>query len=123
VGLSNRLPGEVRGGTVEVRGIQLPLVDPTTPDGPAIALVRPEAVTLAPGPTPGAPTIDGTVIATTFLGASSRVTVNLGDMTIIAQMSTREAAEHPAATPISLVIRPDPVLVSAPTAAQVAEPA
>src|SRR5213593_1695027 len=47
VGLSNRMPGEVKFGGVEVRGTQLPLVQKDVPDGPAIALVRPEAVALA----------------------------------------------------------------------------
>src|SRR6202012_694581 len=47
VGLSNRLDGEVRGGEVTVRGRTLPLVDRNVPDGPVVALVRPEAVTMA----------------------------------------------------------------------------
>ena len=47
VGLSNRLAGTVSGSTVTVRGRDLPLVDLSTPPGPATALVRPEAVTLA----------------------------------------------------------------------------
>src|SRR5436305_8522593 len=46
VGLTNRLAGTVKGGSVEVRGVQLPLVQPDIADGPATALVRPEAVTL-----------------------------------------------------------------------------
>ena len=47
VGLSNRLTGEVRGGEVTVRGRTLPLVESNVPDGQVVALVRPEAVTLA----------------------------------------------------------------------------
>ena len=47
VGLSNRLAGEVRGGEVIVRGCKLPLVEQDTPDGQVVALVRPEAVSLA----------------------------------------------------------------------------
>src|SRR5205823_5755752 len=47
VGLTNRLPGNVRDGQVEVRGVRLPLVKSDTPNGPAIALIRPEAVSLA----------------------------------------------------------------------------
>ena len=47
VGLSNRLTGEVRGGEVTVRGCTLPLVERDVPDGQVVALVRPEAVTLA----------------------------------------------------------------------------
>src|SRR5690242_9720303 len=47
VGLSNRLAGEVRSGEVIVRGCKLPLVERDTPDGLVVALVRPEAVTMA----------------------------------------------------------------------------
>jgi putative spermidine/putrescine transport system ATP-binding protein len=113
VGLSNRLAGTVSGSTVTVRGRDLPLVDPSTPPGPAIALVRPEAVTLASDPAGESGPLTGTVIASTFLGATSRVTVDLGDATILAQLSTADAMEHPAGSRVALTIRPDPVLVAA----------
>src|SRR5277367_3470715 len=93
VGLSNRLAGTVSGGTVTVRGRDLPLVDLSTPAGPVTALVRPEAVTLASDSSGESGPLTGTVIATTFLGATSRVTVDLGDTTILAQLGTSEAAE------------------------------
>ncbi|MDA8319720.1 MAG: ABC transporter ATP-binding protein [Actinomycetota bacterium] len=110
VGLTNRLAGTVSGGTVTVRGCQLPLVDAATPAGEVIALVRPEAVTLAAETQTG--TLAGTVIASTFLGAVSRVTVDVGDTTIMAQLSTADAIAHPAGSRVSLAIRPDPVLVA-----------
>ena len=113
VGLSNKLAGVVSGSTVTVRGRDLPLVDLSTPPGPAIALVRPEAVVLSSDSSSDSGPLVGTVIATTFLGATSRVTVDLGDTTILAQLSTSEASELPAGSRVSLVIRPDPVLVSA----------
>src|SRR6476646_11848784 len=47
VGLTNRMPGVVKDGEVIVRGCKLPLVEQDTPDGPVVALVRPEAVSLA----------------------------------------------------------------------------
>jgi len=53
------------------------------------------------------------VIASTFLGATSRVTVDLGDTTIMAQLATSEAVKLPAGSRVTLTIRPDPVLVSA----------
>ncbi len=112
VGLTNRLAGEVRDGHVTVRGCALPLVDPATPDGPAVALVRPEAVTLA-SPAQDEGPLAGTVIATTFLGATSRVTVDLGDTTILAQLPTSDASGLPAGSRVALAIRPDPVLVAA----------
>jgi putative spermidine/putrescine transport system ATP-binding protein len=113
VGLTNRLAGDVSGGQVTVRGCALPLVDSATPGGRAVALVRPEAVTLASsGPAEQGP-LAGTVIAVTFLGATSRVTVDLGDTTILAQLTTADAAALPAGSRVTLTIRPDPVLVAA----------
>ena len=112
VGLTNRIPGTVKFGMVEVRGTELPLVQRDVPTGPGIALVRPEAVSLAsegesvPGP------LIGTVIAVAFLGATSRVTVDLGDMIVLAQLPTALASEHPAGTRVRLSIRPDPVLIA-----------
>jgi len=112
VGLTNRLAGVVKGGEVEVRGTRLPLVKPDTTDGPAIALIRPEAVSLVadgdmvPGPLVGA------VIATAFLGATSRVTVDLGDVTVLAQMPTSEATSLTAGTRVRLAMRRDPVLIA-----------
>jgi putative spermidine/putrescine transport system ATP-binding protein len=112
VGLTNRIPGTVKFGIVEVRGTELPLVQRDVPTGPGIALVRPEAVSLAsegdavPGP------LIGTVIAVAFLGATSRVTVDLGDMIVMAQLPTAQASQHPAGTRVRLAIRPDPVLIA-----------
>jgi putative spermidine/putrescine transport system ATP-binding protein len=118
VGLSNRLAGEVRGGEVIVRGCKLPLVERDTPDGQVVALVRPEAVSLAsnapePGTEAGSGPLTGTVIAITFLGATSRVTVDLGDTRVMAQLPTSEASALAAGSRVVLAIRPDPVLVSA----------
>ena len=113
VGLSNRLAGEVRGGEVHVRGCTLPLVE-DVPDGPVVALVRPEAVSMAShGPDSGSGPLIGTVIAITFLGATSRVTVDLGDTTVLAQLPTSDATSLSAGSRVALAIRPDPVLVSA----------
>ncbi len=117
VGLSNRLAGTVSGTTVTVRGREIPLVDTATPAGPVIALVRPEAVTLASDAAAEAGPLTGTVIALTFLGATSRVTVDLGDTTIMAQLTTSDAAELGAGSRVTLAIRPDPVLVAAETSA------
>ena len=80
-----------------------------------VALVRPEAVSLA-SRAPEAGTADGpltgTVIAITFLGATSRVTVDLGDTRVMAQLPTSEASALAAGSRVELAIRPDPVLVS-----------
>ena len=54
----------------------------------------------------------GTVIAVAFLGATSRVTVDLGDLTVLAQLPTSEATAHPAGSRVRLALRPDPVLIA-----------
>jgi putative spermidine/putrescine transport system ATP-binding protein len=110
VGLTNRLEGTVRSGEVDVRGARIPLVHPDVADGPAIALIRPEAVTLSGDGATDGPLV-GTVIAVAFLGAVSRVTVDLGDTTVLAQMPTSAATEHTAGTKVRLQLRADPVLI------------
>jgi hypothetical protein len=47
-----------------------------------------------------------------FLGATSRVTVDLGDLTVMAQMPTSTAAGTPAGTRVLLALRNDPVLIA-----------
>jgi hypothetical protein len=42
----------------------------------------------------------------------SRVTVDLGDVTVLAQLPTAEASAHPSASRVRLTIRPDPVLIA-----------
>ena len=97
-----------------MRGRDLPLVDPSTPRrARSSALVRPEAVTLASDSSGESGPLVGTVIASTFLGATSRVTVDLGDTTILAQLTTADATAQPAGSRVALTIRPDPVLVAA----------
>jgi putative spermidine/putrescine transport system ATP-binding protein len=117
VGLTNRLDGEVSGGQVTVRGCTLPLMEAGVPDGRVVALVRPEAVTLASHTSAESGPLVGTVIAVTFLGATSRVTVDLGDTTIMAQLQTSDASALPAGSRVALTIRPDPVLVSSSSSA------
>jgi putative spermidine/putrescine transport system ATP-binding protein len=112
VGLTNRLAGVVKDGEVEVRGTRLPLVQPGTANGPAVALVRPEAVSLAAQNDAATGPLSGTVIAVAFLGATSRVTVDLGDITVLAQLPTSTAAATPAGTRVQLALRPDPVLIA-----------
>jgi putative spermidine/putrescine transport system ATP-binding protein len=111
VGLTNRLPGVVKGGSVDVRGVTLPLVQPDEANGPALALIRPEAVFVTAETEDGSDPLVGTVIATAFLGATSRVTVDLGGLTVLAQLGTAEAASLPAGTRVRLKLRTDPVLI------------
>ena len=119
VGLTNRLPGVVRDGAVDVRGIRLPLVQPDAKDGPAVALVRPETVSLAAASNADLGALVGTVIATSFLGALSRVTVDLDDVTVVAQLTTSDASALPIGTRVRVVLRPDAVLIARDEAAAV----
>jgi putative spermidine/putrescine transport system ATP-binding protein len=112
VGLTNRLSGTVSGGSVDVRGIRLPLIARDTPDGPAVALVRPEAVSLTLAAEGSNGPLSGTVIAVSFLGAVSRLTVDMGDTTLVVQVPTAEATAHPGGTRVRIALRQDPVLIT-----------
>jgi putative spermidine/putrescine transport system ATP-binding protein len=112
VGLTNRLAGVVKGGEVEVRGTRLPLVKPDSSDGPAIALVRPEAVSVAADGDMSKGPLTGSVISTVFLGAVSRVTVDLGDITVLAQLPTSGVGAITTGTRVRLSLRTDPVLIA-----------
>ena len=108
VGLSNRLPGHVRDGAVEVLGHRLPLVDAAAAAGAATAYVRPEAVDITVDPD-GA----GRVLAASFLGPTSRVTVVLPDETLVAaQVPSARLAELSPGTAVRLGLRPVPVVVT-----------
>jgi len=104
VGLSNRLPGRIEDGGVTVFGTRLPLVTPTTRGPEVTALVRPESVDVVPDP-------DGTgrVLTTSFLGPTSRVTVEVGETLVLAQIASGRVGELAAGTPVRLELRPVPV--------------
>jgi len=77
VGLSNRLPGRVEGAMIEVRGHQLPLLDPTVEPGSAVALVRPEDLAIASVDAPEG--LPATVLTSSFLGSLRRTRLRLDD--------------------------------------------
>ena len=103
VGVSNRLPGTVTGDTVEVLGSRLPLVAPAAA-GPVTALVRPEAVTVVPDGTG-----PGKVVAASFLGPVSKVTVALGDVLVVAQVRSDRLGALPVGVPVRVAVEPMPV--------------
>jgi putative spermidine/putrescine transport system ATP-binding protein len=112
VGLSNRLPGRAGPDAVVVLGAQLPLVEPgsapSDPDAPVTALVRPEAVDLAADPAG-----TGRVLAASFLGPISRVTVALPDETlIVAQVGSDRLADVALGTAVRVQLRPAPVALA-----------
>jgi len=112
VGLSTKLPATVADGRADVLGVSLPLVDPSAPRGAALAVVRPEAVGLAvAGPGETGPLV-GTVVATSFLGAVSRVTVDLGAAgQALAQLPTADVGLFSAGSRARVTLRPDAVVV------------
>ncbi|MFF0748108.1 ABC transporter ATP-binding protein [Streptomyces sp. NPDC004267] len=110
VGTMSRVPGYLDGSTVEVLGRRLP-VDGETPAGArdVDVLVRPEDVRIA---------ADGArsarVVATAFLGATTRLTVRLADATEVkADLPTHEAAAFAAGDAVTVTLRERPVLVAA----------
>ncbi|WP_433533138.1 ABC transporter ATP-binding protein [Micromonospora sp. CA-263727] len=112
VGLSNRLPGRVASNEVEVLGFRLPLVDPAAAPAEATsvtALVRPESVEVV-----AEESGSGRVLAASFLGATSRVTVALpDDQLVVAQVDSGRLAELAPGTAVWVRLRPAPVALGA----------
>ncbi|MCX2180853.1 ABC transporter ATP-binding protein [Streptomyces sp. SKN60] len=111
VGTMSRIPGDLDGSTVEVLGRRLP-VDGETPasgTGAVDVLVRPEDVRVS---AEGA--CSARVVATAFLGATTRLTVRLADTTEVkADLATHEAAAFAAGDAVTVTLRERPVLVAA----------
>jgi putative spermidine/putrescine transport system ATP-binding protein len=107
VGLSNRLPGRVDGDSVDVLGTRLPLASPAG-HGPSVtALVRPESIDVTPDPDG-----PGRVLTASFLGPMSRVTVELGDRSVVAQIASARMADLTPGTAVRIALRPVPVAVA-----------
>jgi putative spermidine/putrescine transport system ATP-binding protein len=108
VGLSNRLPADVRDGVAAVLGRDVPVL-PGSTTGPGRALVRPESVSVvkdAEGP--------ATVATVMFLGPLSRVTCTLADGTdVVAQLASSDALRLVPGDAVRLEVAPSPVLVVA----------
>jgi putative spermidine/putrescine transport system ATP-binding protein len=77
VGLSNRVPAELKGGVVHVYGEKLGLLGDAQPDGPVAALIRPEDIAFDSNG------IAATVVATSFLGSVRRTQVRLADDSLL----------------------------------------
>jgi putative spermidine/putrescine transport system ATP-binding protein len=109
VGLTNRMKGVAGDGVVEVLGTHVPLLAGSAGPGPVTALVRPEAVKLAPE--------DGAaahVLAVSFLGSLGRVQVGLpdGDL-VVAQVPATDVVDLPPGTAVRVTVLPAPVFATA----------
>ncbi|PKH37358.1 putative spermidine/putrescine transport system ATP-binding protein [Nocardioides alpinus] len=108
VGLSNRLPAEVRDGVAAVMGREVPVL-PGSATGSGHALVRPESVSVVADPAGPA-----TVTTVMFLGPLSRVTCTLADGTlVVAQLASSDALRLQPGDAVRLEVAPAPVLVVA----------
>ncbi|AXH34543.1 ABC transporter ATP-binding protein [Humibacter sp. BT305] len=108
VGLSNPMAATVRAGRALIGDIVLPLLDPSAPDGDALALVRPENMVIGPVGSG----IPATVIATSFLGALRRTTLRTDAGEVV--FAQHGASVRPApGDRVGLDVLADPVALSA----------
>jgi putative spermidine/putrescine transport system ATP-binding protein len=117
VGLTNRLATRVEGGLAHVLGASIPVAAGSSDGVTGVALVRPEAVQVeADGAEAddAAPTgVRGRVVSTAFLGAISRLTVDVAGGLVVAQLPTAQAIDFRPGDAVRVTVRPDPVLVTA----------
>ena len=114
VGTMNHLPGlMLDGDTVEVAGTRLPVDGEHPAPGTKVkVLLRPEALEVAAASQEGTAAAAGIVRIATFLGSTTRLTLQLADGTEVkADLPSHRAAEFPAGSPVALVPSPRPVLV------------
>jgi putative spermidine/putrescine transport system ATP-binding protein len=105
VGLTNRVSGVAGDGVVEVLGARVPLLEGSVATGPVTALVRPEAVKLAPDDNGAAH-----VLAVSFLGSLGRVQIQLPDDTlVIAQVPASDVIGLAPGTSVTVTVVPAPV--------------
>ncbi|MBL8931394.1 MAG: ABC transporter ATP-binding protein [Kineosporiaceae bacterium] len=115
VGLNNKLEATVTAGEADVFGQRIPLVDKSFRAGAATALIRPESIKVLAVDHPDAEgALPATVLASSFLGAISRLTLDAGPAGhLMAQLATADALEHPPGAQVRLRLRPNPILVTA----------
>ena len=111
VGLTNRLDASVSGGVARVAGTDLPTLEGSLTEGSGTALVRPESIHItASGSNRSARS--GRVVTASFLGAISRLRVELDDSTtLVAQVPRTSVAAIATGDRVDVVLDPIPVLV------------
>ncbi|MFY9915105.1 MAG: ABC transporter ATP-binding protein [Nocardioidaceae bacterium] len=109
VGLTNRLRAQVANGRAHVCGVDIPTLDGSLESGDGTALVRPEAVRVDPSGQG-----NGVVVAASFLGAISRITVQLDEgVTVVSQVPRTTAPGVSLGDRVAIVVDATPVLVIA----------
>ncbi|MCU1598984.1 MAG: putative spermidine/putrescine transport system ATP-binding protein [Actinomycetota bacterium] len=86
VGLSNRVPAELKNNEVVVYGQKLALLGAAQPDGSVLAMIRPEDIVFEPAGSatgPSATGLSATVVASSFLGSFRRTQLRLADDAIL----------------------------------------
>lgn len=107
VGTMNRLPATATPGGAELLGVRRPVTG-DLPSGPVVALARPESLTVAADPAG-----EGRVIARTFSGAVSRLTVALPDGTEVQiDVASAESSALTAGTAVQVGLAERPVLLA-----------
>ncbi|WP_048630770.1 ABC transporter ATP-binding protein [Mycolicibacterium aurum] len=107
VGLNNKVPATVSGGTARLLGVAVPAL-PGSVEGDGVAMVRPETVTVTADP-------DGTstVRSVSFLGAITRINVGVPDGSLIsAQMGSAAARAFAPGDRVTVGVEPGGVLVT-----------
>ncbi len=107
VGISSRVPAEVRGGEVLVFGEGRPVRGGAPTSGATDALLRPEDVALTPDPN-GV----GQVIRQSFLGATTRLVVAVGESMLRVDVRSDAVAEFPVGTRVAPRVVARDVLVA-----------
>jgi putative spermidine/putrescine transport system ATP-binding protein len=106
VGLSNRVPAEVAGGSATVLGAVVPALAGSV-QGRGLALVRPESVTVVKDDAGNA-----TVASVGFLGPISRIYAELPEgQHVMAQVPSTAAADLAPGDRVRVGVHPTPVLV------------
>ena len=109
VGLNNKVPAKVSGGTAALLGISVSAL-PGSVEGDGMAMVRPESVVVTADPAG-----TSTVLSVSFLGAISRVNVTMPDgSTVSAQMGSSAARVFAPGDPVTVGVEPGGVLVTRP---------
>ncbi len=108
VGTVNRIPAVLGDGDVEFLGVRREVLGAPPPPGPATALVRPEALEVAPDRRGG-----GRVVTRTFTGVTSRLAVALpGGLEVQADVPSEGSRDLVPGTAVTVTPAERPVLVT-----------